>query len=226
MRYLQGQQSQTGFYALDNNEASLYLTALVSIALQDFQHIYALSQTIQDANNFLLANIGSDGSVGELFESAIALLALAPVESDQAVLQPIINYISATQQTDGSWTNDAFVTALAIRALSTVQTATPPQPDKATLVGLVKDGLANQPIANAFVVVNTADGQSITVNSDNDGRFLVSNVAAGNATFSLSAGGYFPVTMSGTLIAGQVFNLNVNLVADPIVSAVDNRYCF
>lgn len=213
--YLVAQQNQAGYFSLSDNGSSSYVTSLVSLILLNYKNIYALKNTISSANNYLISQINADGSVGELFESAIALTALSQAIADQSVFQPLINFIESTQLPDGSWKNDPYVTALAIKALSAQQTARPIQADKAGLAGLVEDGYTHDPLANVLVTVNASNGQSISTSTNAEGRFLVSNVAPGSISFDFIAPGYIPTSTTGLLVAGEVSVYNANLIPDP-----------
>ena len=220
VNFLLVNQHQAGYFSLPDNETSIYITALAAQTFRVYQYVYAVSDNMTRANDYLITQIKADGSAGELFETAAVITVLAPVTADQTIYQSLVDHLQNTQQANGSWAGDVFTTALAIRALYTQQTVTPPQPDQANLSGVIKDGASNNPLINVHVTVTTTDGQSSSAVTDGEGRYLISNIAPGSASVDFNAGGYYPATASVTLIAGQVLTYDTNLLADPVANPI------
>ncbi|HFD12994.1 MAG TPA: hypothetical protein ENJ32_11090, partial [Crenotrichaceae bacterium] len=218
--FLQSHQHQTGDFSLAGNDASIYITALASQTLQAYQYTYALTDNITRANNYLLSQINADGSIGELFETAVTLTALAPTIADQALYQPLADHLQAAKLANGSWENDVYTTALALKAIHTQQTVTPPQPDLSSLSGVVKDGASNQPLNGVNVVVTLSDGQALSATTNSEGRYLISNIPPGSASAQFSINTYFSATANVTLIAGQVLSYDVSLLSDPAANPI------
>jgi hypothetical protein len=105
-------------------ESNVYMTALILDTLSQFKSAYNLQTEINSAASYLLAHQNSDGSFGSptVYETALSLIAL--IDSGQGSAQPLqnaINYLSSTQLANGSWNDDAYSTALALRALANVK---------------------------------------------------------------------------------------------------------
>jgi len=102
--------------------SNVYMTAMVLRTLSQFRTIYNLGTPINNAVAYLQPKQNPDGGFGTdssiVYETALSFLAL--VESGQGqpqILQNTINYLSTTQLSNGSWNNDPYSTALALRTL-------------------------------------------------------------------------------------------------------------
>jgi hypothetical protein len=76
------------------------------------------------------------GEVGTDWETAHALLAVASATADTSLYSPAANKLRSHQATNGAWGDDAYTTALALRALhyvKRIQFAV--EPDKGILMG-------------------------------------------------------------------------------------------
>ncbi len=107
-------------------ESDVYTTALVLKALSSYIGTFQLQNSIQKAASYLFLKQNSDGGFGastsDVYETALAFEAL--VSSGQGGVMPLqnaINYITSTQLPDGSWNDDPYSTALALRALAYVK---------------------------------------------------------------------------------------------------------
>lgn len=120
-----------GFYpsACSNCEADLsnvYMTAMVLSALSQYRTIYNLETAINKGVAYLLTRQNPDGGVGSspstVYETALSFLALVESGADISTVAPqAINYLTSTQLPNGSWNDDPYSTALALRALAHVK---------------------------------------------------------------------------------------------------------
>ena len=112
-----------GFYQGD--DSNVYMTAMVSSTLQQFQRTTSIATAINKATSYLIAHqnmdsgFGSDGSTA--YETAYAYIALVMETTNNTVLDNAINYLISTQLPNGSWEDDPYSTALALRALANVK---------------------------------------------------------------------------------------------------------
>ncbi len=127
--YLMDKQDTAGFWRYnDENISSLYLTALCVISLEHYQTYFILSQQINNGATWLTEQQNTNGSFGEdttsVYESALALTALmSEITLDvtrTTAISAARDFLISEQDSNGSWNNNAYETALAILALSTM----------------------------------------------------------------------------------------------------------
>ncbi|MCK5354980.1 MAG: terpene cyclase/mutase family protein, partial [Methyloprofundus sp.] len=173
LHFLLNQQRQEGGFAHSGaNQSSIHISAIASIALQQFRFKYNLSAVIDNTNQYLLKQQLSDGSWGSTWETAFALLALSPVSSDIQKQQVATDYLKNTQDADGSWGQDVYASALALRALHKIDdipTVISEPTELGTYIGQVVDAENAQPIAGA--VIKLLDVAESDVISAQDGSF-------------------------------------------------------
>lgn len=83
-------------------------------------------------------------------------------------------------------------------------------PTVGNLVGIVRDGLTNQPVSGATVTVDTK-----TVTSDEAGSFTVTNLAEGTHTIVVSKNGYLAAEKEFVIEGGEVNSVEVALLLTP-----------
>jgi len=124
---INNQNSDGGWGFKQGRESSVYYTALVSSNLQQFSQTTSIATAINKATTYLIAHQNTDGGFGgspsTVFETSLAYLALVgdPSTSSGLLLQNAVNYLTSTQLSDGSWDDDPYSTALALRALANVK---------------------------------------------------------------------------------------------------------
>ncbi len=116
-----------GFRAATSVDAgdpsNAYTTAIVLKALFSYNSLFLLQDSINKASAYLLSKQNPDGGFGSspsnVYETALSIVSL--IESGQGgalPLQNAINYLTSSQQTNGSWNDDPYYTALALQALA------------------------------------------------------------------------------------------------------------
>ncbi len=218
---LSNQNTDSGFGFYSGDDSNIYMTALVSSTLQQFPQTTITATAINKATSFLLAHQNtsggfspSTGSGSTVYETSLAYMALVGVTTDATVLGNAINYLTSTQLSDGSWDDDPYSTALALRALYTAETRpTPPlSPTTGTIKGTVTDAAGNQPLEGVTITVTGSFSGSAA--TDAAGNYTVSDVLPGSATITASKAGYD--ISSGTVIvaAGSVSYFSPKLTAN------------
>jgi protocatechuate 3,4-dioxygenase beta subunit len=219
-----------GFYpsACSNCEAdpsNVYMTAIVSSTLQKFPQTTSLATSIHRATGYLIIHQNADGGFGSdqstIYETALVYIALAGVTTDATVLGNATNYLLATQLPNGSWNDDPYSTALALRALYISQSkpTPPPQPDKGTVIGTVLDGSTNMPLKDVSVAVGSYPPVSTT--TDTWGNFTLPGIPSGNQGVNFSLAGYTTTSAEVTITAGSVISLgNIFLSPNPATGIV------
>ena len=228
--YLRTQQNADGSYTQNRYaQAAPYTTASALMALHAHRLRYDLAQPISKAVNFLLSTQDANGGWGSDFETAWALLALAPATTDAAPLATTTKLLENAQLPDGSWGQDVYRTALAARALRLMQAGSgTPSPWDGAITGHVVDQNSGLPLGG--VLVSTGNGQSVLTGAD--GSFLVQGIAPGTYSVGFTLAGYIDADRTGSLNAGQQVDLgtvgmtaaqDVAIVAGVVTSAANNQ---
>ena len=212
---LREQSSDGGFSHSSVNNSSVYETALASIALQNFRFNFNLTAAIDGASNYLTTNQQAAGGWGSVWETAYALLALIPVTSDVQTYQGAVDGLKTAQGADGSWNQDVYETALALRALYTAQNTIPSESGKATVAGLIRDNQSNTVISGAIVTVTTQSQNVYSATTDSDGKYVIKNIPPGEVTLSVSADNYSTISATGILVASQILTYSPGMIAHP-----------
>lgn len=101
--------------ALDEN--AVIPTALAVQALQNYRAYFGVRTAQTAARSWLAEQKLPDQSWGSVVQTAQALLALLPGQSNAGIYDTTISQLEVMQFADGSWLNDSYVTALVLRAL-------------------------------------------------------------------------------------------------------------
>ncbi|MBI5675886.1 MAG: terpene cyclase/mutase family protein [Nitrospirae bacterium] len=124
INYLKSNQNADGGWGLKNGmDSEVYYTALAIITFSKFKATYDLQTEINKAVSYLFAHQNPVGSFGEgtVYETALSFIALiesgAVGAENYTLLQNTIAYLTSTQLPNGSWNDDPYSTALALRAL-------------------------------------------------------------------------------------------------------------
>ncbi|MBI5075871.1 MAG: hypothetical protein HZB62_11995 [Nitrospirae bacterium] len=209
------------------------MTALVLQALSKFKTTYNLTVPISNGVAYILAHQYADGGYGTLsstvYETSLAIIALiiSGVSDQQSAIssQAAINYLSATQLANGSWNDDPYSTALALRALASVKpnlsisstdiTFSSPAPktgDAITITANIKNtGPAQAP--------STGSGQAGITVQFYDGDPLAGGILIGEAIIaSIPAFSSSPASITWTIPSAAASTIFVSI--DPL-NAID-----
>ncbi|MEJ2453891.1 MAG: carboxypeptidase regulatory-like domain-containing protein [Candidatus Thiodiazotropha sp.] len=212
--FLLDRQNTDGGWSNRKNVTSLYVTALVSSALQRYRHHYVLNDALERANGLLISSRDTQGAIGDVFETAMALIALAPMTYDRSLYQNTVDYLTSVQLADGSWNTDVYTTALALRALNAVQTIVPTDPSSGIVSGLITDSVTGSPLANVEIGVEV-NSRIKTTTTDTHGLYVITDIEVGSASLSASVDGYLSIVASGSVVAGQTLNFSPSMARDP-----------
>jgi len=137
--YIVNEQKDNYWCDIDDS-SSVYITALTLISLEKFHGIYDLSQQINNGATWLVEQQNENGSFGEdttsIYESALSFIALQQGSSLEGIgyrkgigdrvigysegVNKAKKFLLSVQDSSGSWNDNAYETALAILALSTM----------------------------------------------------------------------------------------------------------
>lgn len=207
VEWLLGAQASDGGWALAPNASSVFVTAQVLLALEPFRFTLGLGKSTSDGEANLLRQLSSSGW-GPSTDAALALLAIIPLTTDSSLYQSGVESLKNAQLADGSWDEDVYATALALRALQLAKSqpvVTPPTEGSAT--GVVQDAASNQPLANVTVSVASGGVSQTALNSTTDGHFTLPDLTPGSYVLTYSVDGFSSATQSFSVQAGQLVNL-------------------
>lgn len=229
--YLVAAQKPSGGWAIGANNVAPYPTALASMALQRYRFEYSVGSRIAAASDFLLQAQLPEGGWGSTIDTSLALLALIPVTTDSTRYATALERLRTGQQQNGSWEDDVFTTALALRALYLAKNATvPTDPLTGTVTAQVLDDASGAVLAGVSVTVQGAT--SIVLQTGSDGRFTASGLLPGPYTVSYAKAGFLGAMQTVEVNAGQQINLGtVRLASAPdtallfgiVTSAADGK---
>lgn len=195
-------------------------TALTALALATQSRTAANLTTLDGLTSWLLRQRGVDGVwLQDTYLTALGLAALAPQVADATQLDGGRRFLLDNQQADGSWAGDPFLTAWALRALLPYHATPPSDPTLASLSGRLVDAHTGLPLAGASLSLDGA--QALAAQTDADGRFGFTSLAAGNYGLTISLAGYQGRTSNYTVTAGQAVALgDIPLAPVPPTAAV------
>lgn len=196
--YLLNSQQAGGGWSLGGNEPSVYVTALALRAVWQYRNIFSVENNVERARAFLLGRRDADGLWGEVFESALSLIAIVPSLIDRSGVENSVNALRQLQQANGSFGDDVYQTALALRALRLAEL---PSPDEILVRGRVLDGDTNLPLTG--VVVSLAGPATLAQTTGNNGEFRFAGLQPGSYQLTLSLENYSPLSTSVSLPVGR-----------------------
>ena len=217
--YLLKQQAADGSWIDSGGDLDVYTTALAARALSAYQGQYlAISPALASAATFLLSRRNAGSSWGSDLLSAQAVLTLATIGADPASVQQSAAALSSAQLADGSWSDDVYSTALALRALLIAKgAASGPSATAGSIGGYVLSSGTGEPLAGATVSVG---GTSLSATSGSDGYFLIAGVPAGPVTVVASLSGYSSASVVATPQSGQVTTVGPIILSEGTSTAV------
>jgi len=216
----QGQNSDGGWGFNRGDESSLYLTTVTSSVLQQFPQMTAIAMAINKGSSYIIAQQNADGGYGSsgstIYETALAYITLVGDGQTQGLpIQNAVNYLISRQSANGSWNDDPYTTALAVKALYLSEnrpSPPPPPPAGGRIAGTVIDAVSKAPVRGVAVVL--ASNSLINTTTDSSGNFTLADVPAGAQTVSFSLSGYASKTTSTNVALDSVASLgNVPLVS-------------
>jgi hypothetical protein len=212
LAYLHGAQDGDGAYRIEG-KPDTYATALVLWALRAHASRHDLGTLTEGAVAFLQASQGADGTwEGDTGLTALAYVALHDFVAHEPLASRIRGALITRQSEGGDWGGDAYVSALALRALD-ISTEPPASPSFAILRGVVVDARTTQPIQGATATISQpADTRMV---SDAEGRFEIRDLPAGAYTLAVTADGYGTMNLSIHMSRGEIKSLGILALQPP-----------
>ncbi|MDI6734803.1 MAG: CARDB domain-containing protein [bacterium] len=218
--YILSNQNQNGGFGIvgkesladeSMKESNICVTSLVILTFKEFNLGY--SSYIDKAVDWLMSQRNEDGNFGNsIWETSLSYSALMQVASGKwlGASEKTLNYILNAQLANGSWNDDAYSTALALRALK----------DSAPDLAIRWQDISFEPEV-------PVEGEPVTIKATvwNYGGTLVENVEVviGNQLSVISkieAGGSASVTVVSNFTAGT-YKIIVTVDPDDLVKERD-----
>lgn len=203
--YLIGAQPSTGgWVSAPGNPPSVYASASVASILAGYRNRFDLTVPLARATTFLTTARTPQNDFGSAFETGLAIEALLALNADRSVLEPVVPVLAAQQLANGSFEDDAYVTAVVLRALWRFAQPVLP-PTQAGITGRVLAADTSMPISGAQLQLTGPD--SVTLVSNSLGRLQSQTIPAGQYQATLSFTGMRTVQLELTLVAGRTLDL-------------------
>ncbi|MFL0798743.1 MAG: carboxypeptidase regulatory-like domain-containing protein [Cellvibrionaceae bacterium] len=203
--FLQTQQLENGSWGY-SNEPSIEVTSCAIEALSRIRSLgYDVSSSVLSGTQFFTQLLSSTelNQLSTAQKSQI-LSALAVEGSAKTLISEISDAIQNEQQSNGSWQNDVYETALAIRAIKLAESRISADlKASAVITGRVVVSGTTMPITNANIQLS--ETVSTVVNAL--GEFSVSNITTQDVNLTVTADGYQPSTQSIHDISESVVSL-------------------
>lgn len=215
LHYLTTQQQTDGKYqihALDDLYTNSYVLSAFTPYLKQYgQYIPTAQRLVNYLQNQQSANATWSKLTNNkgLFLDALVAESLYPYQSSensQTFKQNFSNRVLALQNSDGSWQQDAYVTALVLRTLDNLQKPIV-NPTTSAISLTVIDAETGIGLPNVQLQTQTGSVQNIALTSDNNGNIIAQDTKAGAYQFTLQLAGYAPVSFNLNLKQGEQINL-------------------
>ena len=208
LAYLAAQQEEGGVFRLNPDDQNhLATTALCAIALSRFVYTYPGAKGVASKSEaYLLGVMEEQLEALEDWQLAMSLLAAVPNTTDVVRYTELAENLRVRQSANGSWSDDVYSTALALRVLQLLDNIVVPERVGAALVkGRVLNAATGGPLAAALV---TLKGTATSVRTDALGQYELEGVAAGGGALDVVATGYLPYTRTLDVFEGEVLRLD------------------
>ncbi|MFI4967492.1 MAG: carboxypeptidase-like regulatory domain-containing protein [Gammaproteobacteria bacterium] len=205
--FLVGQQATDGSWSDWQGTDTAYSTALVIEALAPYRpQLASIALAIKSGATYLTSVRQSGSDWGQAFIDAEAIAALSAGNGDPTLIATLTADLAAAQAADGSWGDDVFTTALAIRALVAAQGTAPPTQSQGSAQGYVVEAGSGRPIAGASVFL--ASNPQVATTTNSAGYFDLGNLPLGPLTLVARAPGYDAVTNVVSVTGGVTTQTN------------------
>lgn len=221
--YILSKQKTDKGWAEESNRSSIYVTALVSRALQAHRLTFNVSTSISSASEYLLVNQKAGGGWSGNLETAMALLAIVPAAADSTRYKNALDQLTSAQLPNGSWNNDVYTTALILQVLHLIKN--PPVVDVPTtgsISGSVINAASNLPLRSAQILLDGPSSQTLV--TDDSGRFNAPSILPGNYTVTYQAQGFQQAAQAFEVEVGDRIELGViKLAALPTSAFISGK---
>lgn len=181
VNYLTSSQNDDGSWSDEINGNNIYLSAIVMHSLWLVRDKYNISSTLQAAKHYIESQSDSNGLWDKHFQSAVSLIAIAPMLSDNSSLIVSLDALKQAQLVNESWEEDPYTTVLVLQAIDIISKPVP-NPDLGSISGVVKDN-SNIALKDIKIVLQGME-QNLSILSNENGLFTFLGLQ--NGTYEVS----------------------------------------
>jgi len=194
---------------------SIALTSQVLETLRLYSVRFNLQQTITKASTYLHSQKNTAGTWSSTEKITDSLIALIPISTEPSVYVDALNHLKSSQLPNGSWDNDAYITARALYSIYLSENLPPPVVDNAAnIAGQLIDQSTGAPIGG--VSINLSGASTAVVSSDATGHFSVEVAEKGLYTLTFAVNGFKARTVQINISKLQPINLG-QIRLEPVV---------
>lgn len=194
---------------------SIALTSQVLETLRLYSVRFNLQQAITKASTYLHSQKNTAGTWSNTEKITDSLIALIPSSTEPSVYVDALNYLKLSQLPNGSWDNDAYITARALYSIYLSENLPPPVVDNAAnIAGQLIDQSTGAPIGG--VSINLSGTSTAVVSSDGTGHFSVEVAEKGLYTLTFALDGFKARTVQINISKFQPINLG-QIRLEPVV---------
>ncbi len=160
LHYLFSNQNEDGGWGgRQGEESNIFMTVMTIMTLQQFSQTTELANSIDKATGYLASKQNQDGGFGaglsNVYDTALVYIVLAGAPIDAKILYRASAYLYSSRLENGSWNDDSYSTALALRALccsgSYSMEILLPEKEDAVVVGPAEDASTDIPAFSGMV---------------------------------------------------------------------------
>ena len=186
-----------------NARALPYVDAYVLIALQTYAQHFPIAASVDVAKARLLAN-ANQGLYLETLLNCTSVIAISLTGQGDPSVVSLRAAIRSAQAANGSWSDDPFLTALALRALTNFTPQAPPT--LGLIAAVIRDAQTLAPLPGATLTLDP--NPQFTATSGAGGGVQITDITPGSYAAIAEKAGYEARRLTGIqIVAGQSLDM-------------------
>lgn len=207
-----------GYSNFESNESSIYASSIVNLAFNKYKN--TLTFLIDDINNlseFIVTKQSIEGGWNELYETAIALIALSKSEYIPSTYWLSVLHLRSAKASssyyNSQWLEEVYTTAIALIAEDLTSGMSEPT-TSGSVIGHITDSSTLHALNGAKI---TLDGLTYKVDyADSLGIFNFSSITNAVHSLEITYPGYISETISFEIVGGDNLNIGeIQLIKNP-----------
>jgi len=218
IKFICDRQEGHGGWSMGSNDVSPAVTARIISVLNNFREYPNVPAAIDLGVKYLLSKKEGPNGWGEIWENAEVSLSLMRTSSDPNTYSDVIVNLSSTQSANGSWVDDAYITAEALKAIVYASTIKFPVIDAtSTISGSVYDGVSGFALPDVAITIE-GNGDVVQSTSQQTGEFSVGGIAAGKYKITYFRPGYDLAVKDVNVEEKQVIHVGAMVLSPSVVT--------